>query len=276
METLKFKVGDKVRVKSLKWYNENKNLDGDIIDKEGKKNGVFTKYMRCWCGDVIIIYSVKNNYYGANNGWSWYDWMLEDEPVQEVEQLNQSDMETKEMTLREAQEVEQLNQSDMETKEMTLREAQEFLNNKKIMCLSEEETTKVQTKLLELGFMWRYNGKAILPNNLLIGVNDKILESLCFNEWVESANAHLPNDELLAIQIKEEKPKFNPNTLQPFDKVLVRQGKHSEWLARFFDFCEDDNYYTTSGSAWVMCVPYNEETKHLHGTIDEAPEFYRI
>lgn len=81
METtkLKFKVGDKVRVKSLEWYNSKKNFDGDIIDKED--NGVFSKYMRCWCGDVIIINSVKKNYYGANNAWSWYDWMLEDEVV---------------------------------------------------------------------------------------------------------------------------------------------------------------------------------------------------
>ena len=180
--------------------------------------------------------------------------MLEDEPV--TEQL--------------------LKRNNMETKEMTKKEVFAYLNKTKIMCTSKEESKKVQEKLFELGFMWRYNGKAILPNNLLIGVNDKILESLCFNEWVESANAHLPNDELLAIQIKEEKPKFDPKTLQPFNKVLVRQGKHVEWFARFFDFCEDDNYYTTSGSAWVMCVPYNEETKHLHGTTQDAPEFYKI
>jgi hypothetical protein len=48
---LKIKVGDKVRVKSLAWYNENKNLDGDIIDKEGKKMG----YLQNICAVGVVM-----------------------------------------------------------------------------------------------------------------------------------------------------------------------------------------------------------------------------
>lgn len=255
METLKFKVGDKVRVKSLEWYNENKNLDGEIINKEGEKNEVFTKYMRCWCGDIIKIYSVKNNYYEANNGWFWYDWMLEDEPV--TESL--------------------LKRNNMETKEMTKEEVFEYLKNKKIRCESKEESEKVQKKLFELGYAFRNSEKKILSTYLLYIIdNFKLLVENFYDSFVKNESKIIEPNEILAIQIKEDKPKFDPKTLQPFDRVLVRQGKHVEWVARFFDFCEDDNYYTTSGSAWVMCVPYNEETKHLHKTTEEAPEFYRI
>ena len=262
METkLKFKVGDKVRVKSLEWYNENKNLDGDIINKAGKKNGVFYKYMRSWCGEVIKINSAKNNYYGANNSWHWYDWMLEDEAVTE-----------------EKQEVEQLNKNDMETKVMTKKEVFAYLGSTKILCASTEETAKVQEKLFELGISWMYYGKNICKDKYLLYINKQgnINYSSDIDFWMKDVNRRIEPSEILAIQIKEEKPKFDPKTLIPFDKVLVRQGKHSEWLARFFDFCEDDNYYTTSGSTWVMCIPYNEETKHLHGTAEEEPEFYNI
>ena len=45
----------------------------------------------------------------------------------------------------------------------------------------------------------------------------------------------------------------------------------------FFSHMTDDNGfpYSTVGSVYSYCIPYNEETKHLVGTNDEAPEFYR-
>lgn len=35
--------------------------------------------------------------------------------------------------------------------------------------------------------------------------------------------------------------------------------------------------YTVTGSslAYVYCIPYNDDTKHLVNTTDEAPEYYR-
>lgn len=41
------------------------------------------------------------------------------------------------------------------------------------------------------------------------------------------------------------------------------------WCARFFDYYEDGIYHTASGEIWDTCLPYNEETKHLHGTTDD-------
>ena len=79
-------------------------------------------------------------------------------------------------------------------------------------------------------------------------------------------------------KFKVKKPKFDPNTLKPFDKVLVRDGCKERWLCRFFSHIEDGTRvykYTTIGSTFIYCIPYNKDTKHLVGTSDEAPEFYR-
>ena len=32
---------------------------------------------------------------------------------------------------------------------------------------------------------------------------------------------------------------------------------------------------TTSCKSYDKCIPYNDETKHLLGTSEEAPEYYR-
>ena len=74
-----------------------------------------------------------------------------------------------------------------------------------------------------------------------------------------------------------KKEKFDPKTLQPFDKVLVSDEHHTRWRCCFFSHIVDQiNYkYFTSDSCYKFCIPYNEETKHLVGTTDEAPEYYR-
>ena len=75
-----------------------------------------------------------------------------------------------------------------------------------------------------------------------------------------------------------KKDKFDPKTLQPFDRVLVRHECYHRWRCEFYSYIHDDNggypYVAISG-AYKRCIPYNEETKHLVGTTDEAPEYYR-
>ena len=56
---MKFKVGDKVRVKSLEWYNENE--DGGLINF--KKGPFFTKGMSIYCGKEAIIKRIDGNSY---------------------------------------------------------------------------------------------------------------------------------------------------------------------------------------------------------------------
>ena len=75
-----------------------------------------------------------------------------------------------------------------------------------------------------------------------------------------------------------KKEKFDPKTLKPFDRVIVKQIQNNTWHTQYFShinekcttypfFCLNDNY--------AYCIPYNEDTKHLVGTTDEAPEYYR-
>lgn len=75
-----------------------------------------------------------------------------------------------------------------------------------------------------------------------------------------------------------KKDKFDPKTLKAFDRVLVRHECYLRWRCEFFSYIHDDNggypYVAISG-AYKRCIPYNEETKHLIGTTDEAPEYYR-
>lgn len=65
-------------------------------------------------------------------------------------------------------------------------------------------------------------------------------------------------------------PKFNINTLKPFDKVLVRDWNRN-WIAGFYSHYENyanGPYFIVNGTAWEQCIPYNDDTKHLVGTTD--------
>ena len=70
--------------------------------------------------------------------------------------------------------------------------------------------------------------------------------------------------------------KFDPKTLQPFDKVLARINKNGFWCCELFSFIEDDtNLIKCCRAYYQYCVPYNDDTKHLVGTIEEVSEYYR-
>ena len=75
-----------------------------------------------------------------------------------------------------------------------------------------------------------------------------------------------------------KKEKFDPETLKPFDKVLVRDTHSKPWRCSLFSHIETDRHlfpYATSGWIYSYCIPYNDDTKHLVGTTEEAPEYYR-
>ena len=86
-----------------------------------------------------------------------------------------------------------------------------------------------------------------------------------------------------------DKPKverFDPKTFQPFDKVLARCTE-SEWMPTLFGFFIDtDNKDPFSpfvlgervvcvDIGYQQCIPYNDETKHLVGTLDDCPGYYK-
>ena len=72
-----------------------------------------------------------------------------------------------------------------------------------------------------------------------------------------------------------KRDRFDPKTLQPFDKVLVRDDSISTWKPDHFGYKANKTFCRCVSSYFMQCIPYNDETKHLVGTTDEAPEYYR-
>lgn len=75
-----------------------------------------------------------------------------------------------------------------------------------------------------------------------------------------------------------KKPKFDPMTLKPFDKVLVRDSDSENWRNQFFSYIIESvtcHPCFCINNVYTYCIPYNDDTKHLVGTSEEAPEFYR-
>lgn len=78
--------------------------------------------------------------------------------------------------------------------------------------------------------------------------------------------------------------KFDPHTLQKFDKVLIKHDDDITWhvatfshLITLYDDITNVNHLVSATiyPTTKFCVPYNDDTKHLVGTNQEAPEYYR-
>ena len=61
--------------------------------------------------------------------------------------------------------------------------------------------------------------------------------------------------------------KFDPKTLNPFDKVLVRDSNDLFWRCDFLSHRSGHRAYCVSNH-WNQVIPYNDETKQLIGTAD--------
>jgi hypothetical protein len=84
---MRYKVGDQVRVKSLDWYNQNKNNDGFIhLPPAG-----FVEVMSKFCGHTFTITSVNKETYNVDgSGFHWTDEMFECK-VESVTQYDSED-----------------------------------------------------------------------------------------------------------------------------------------------------------------------------------------
>ena len=77
-----------------------------------------------------------------------------------------------------------------------------------------------------------------------------------------------------------KKEKFNPKTLKPFDKVITKFSDYP-WKCDIFSYYRGREnkiiacYCTSEDYVYDRCIPYNDDTKHLVGTTEEAPEYYR-
>lgn len=79
---------------------------------------------------------------------------------------------------------------------------------------------------------------------------------------------------------ENNKEKFDPNMLKPFDKVLVRDYDSDFWRCSFYSHKRRKEKitpyrYATTAKSYAFCIPYNDDTKHLVGTNKEASEYYK-
>ena len=102
MGNMRFKVGDRVRIKSLDWYNKNKDNYGSIY---GGNGFCFWKNMARHCGEIMKITIVKVDPEDSNKGYyfmenseeRWTDEMIECNMEEETK--NNNDVKEKETLL---------------------------------------------------------------------------------------------------------------------------------------------------------------------------------
>ena len=75
-----------------------------------------------------------------------------------------------------------------------------------------------------------------------------------------------------------KKEKFDPKTLKGFDRILGWNPGTCKWECNLFSNINDyaEFNFKCFGVSYKYCIPYNDDTKHLLGTKEEAPEYYRF
>ena len=109
------------------------------------------------------------------------------------------------------------------------------------------------------------NGEKIEQYDNYGGKWSEVKRSCCDFNWLKNAYRIKP------------KEKFDPKTLKPFDKVLIRDSKYEDWRCDIFSHIHigGDYHFKTITAYYAYCIPYNDDTKYLVGTKHEAPEYYR-
>lgn len=78
-------------------------------------------------------------------------------------------------------------------------------------------------------------------------------------------------------KFKVKKERFDPHTLKPFDKILRKFNSGAHWAADLVSYVDENESIDCigCGSTDSFIIPYNEDTKHLIGTTDDCPEYYK-
>ena len=80
---------------------------------------------------------------------------------------------------------------------------------------------------------------------------------------------------VIFVEVQEpKKERFDPKTLNAFDRVLAKSIIGS-WTCDNFSHIDYNGNFICIGHSFVRAIPYNDDTKHLVGTTDEAPDFYK-
>lgn len=162
---------------------------------------------------------------------------------------------------------------------------------KEIRFATEKEKEKLFKAIQENGYKWNAETKTL--EKLIVPkfkVGDKVVKKGCsipvlISEINDGNYYSITENSIGSFKIKEQNNwelvpnKFDPKTLKPFDKVLVRDiGCNTRWHIQFFEtMYEDEKKYPfvcLGGKIHSYCIPY-AGNEHLLNTINEPSEFYK-
>ena len=162
---------------------------------------------------------------------------------------------------------------------------------------TEEEKQKLFKAIKDNGYEWNAETKTLkklvkpkfkvgdkLVNRVNMYMGDLshqcVISEITNDKYIlnDGGYIHFKNQDIWEL-VNDKKQRFDPKTLQPFDKVLARDTENSTWRGTLFSHYNKDDGVSypcvTVGEVFSVCIPYNEDTKRLLGTSEEAPEYYR-
>ena len=121
------------------------------------------------------------------------------------------------------------------------------------------------------------------PIEIKIGEGSKMIVDITINgrlleEFPGECTLFPSKEQRDWTKFRFKKPKFDPMTFKPYDKVLVRDNDSLAWICQYFSYIiqDEEKYpYACICYSYRYCIPYNDDTKHLLAKKDKAPEFYR-
>ena len=138
-----------------------------------------------------------------------------------------------------------------------------MLDGVKFSCI-DEERQMIIVETIEGHFTWEINHDGTISIDEVTSPEVMLYPSKEMRDW----------SKFTAPWLKKER--FDPKTLKAFDRVLVN---HDDiWKVDFFShICqyEPNGWCQCIGDSYYICIPYNDDTKHLVGTKDEGPDFYK-
>lgn len=152
---------------------------------------------------------------------------------------------------------------------------------------TEEEKQKLFNAIKENGYKWNEETKTlekVIEPKFKVG--DKVIHSdrggkkLTINGVYKTLYGVEEVDYGIPIENQDEYElvpnKFDVTTLQPFDKVLVRDNNEQFWTCDWFSFHDTKQVYPFAcvGHYVSQCIPY-EGNQHLLGTTDDCDEHFK-
>ena len=160
---------------------------------------------------------------------------------------------------------------------------------KEIRHATEEEKQRLFDILKENGYKWcagtKTLEKLIIPK-FKVGDYVKTNNTLFEYKIIKITNTHYtleskPGISIYEVLICEDENwklvpnKFDISTLQPFEKVLVRNDNSCVWKCNWYShYSQYPYHYICVDTGYKQCIPY-EGNEHLRGKTSECDDFYR-